>query len=290
MPVEPPRPKGPPLNALRAFESAARLGSFKLAAEELCVTAGAVAQHIKALEEWTTAPLFIRHAQGVELTELGNDILPKFITAFDHLGEAIHSLKSWAKPDQIRIAALPSIAQLWLTPRLPKIRREMADIQISVTALETAPNLTRESFDISIFYGIPQAHQISLGQDFILPLCNEEIASKINAPADLIQFPLLHDQAWQDDWQKWILRFAPDLSNKIAGPSYSLYSLAVEETLHGAGILMGRQSLLAHHIANNNLIAPLNDKLECMDQLIIEIAQPVAEQENIRKLIDLLTQ
>ena len=68
MPVSPPRPKGPPLNALRAYEAAARLGGFAAAAEELCVTPGAISQHIKTLEDWAGAPLFLRRSHGVRLT------------------------------------------------------------------------------------------------------------------------------------------------------------------------------------------------------------------------------
>ena len=119
MTVSPPRPKGPPLNALRAFEAAARRGSFSAAADELCVTPGAVAQQVKSLEAWAGARLFLRHAQGVELTALGLDVLPGFVAAFDRLGEAAQALRSQAAPDTIGIAALPSIAQLWLSPRLP---------------------------------------------------------------------------------------------------------------------------------------------------------------------------
>ena len=89
MAVSSPRPKGPPLNALRAFEAAARLGSFSAAGHELCVTPGAVAQHIKSVEAWAGGRLFVRRAQGVALTALGAGILPAFVTAFDHLGEAV---------------------------------------------------------------------------------------------------------------------------------------------------------------------------------------------------------
>ncbi|EFO33384.1 HTH-type transcriptional regulator TrpI [Roseibium sp. TrichSKD4] len=123
MAVAPPRPKGPPLNALRAFEAAARLGSFSLAALELNVSPGAVAQHVKAIELWAGASLFERHAQGVRLNQIGERVLPDFEAAFDLLADASRKLRLAAAPSEIRIAALPSVAQLWLSPRLPKIRR-----------------------------------------------------------------------------------------------------------------------------------------------------------------------
>ena len=112
MSVQPPRPKGPPLNALRAFEAAARLGSFARAANELCVTPGAVAQHISSLESWAGAPLFQRRARGVALSPLGRAVAPALGEAFDRLADASHLLRRMAAPAQIRIATLPSIAQL----------------------------------------------------------------------------------------------------------------------------------------------------------------------------------
>ena len=134
----PSRPKGPPLNALRAFESAARLGGFAAAAGELCVTSAAVTQHIKSLEHWVGAPLFERRSQGVRLTPLGNSALREFSSAFDQLGMAVQTLRARAEPQLLRIAALPSIAQLWLSPRLPAVHRELPDLKLSITAMDRA--------------------------------------------------------------------------------------------------------------------------------------------------------
>ena len=152
MSVSPPRPKGPPLNALRAFEAAARLGGFALAAEELCVTPAAVSQHIKTLEEWSGAELFERRSQGVRLTEKGEKLRDPFAKAFDELGIAVRSLREAAADVSVNIAALPSIAQLWLPQKLRAIRTTRPDVRISVTALETKPNLNREMFDLGLFF------------------------------------------------------------------------------------------------------------------------------------------
>lgn len=289
MSVSPPRPKGPPLNALRAFEAAARLRSFKLAADELCVTSGAIAQHVKSLEEWTESPLFHRHAQGVELTEIGIEILPQFITAFDHLGTAVHSLKTAAKPKQIRIAALPSIAQLWLTPRLPLIREKMPDLQISVTALEAPPNLLRESYDLSIFFGESDiSKQTSFSPDHIFPVCAPAIANQIQTLSDIYDHQLLHDLVWHQDWKIWTEEFAINHLKDIKGSTFSLYSMAVEEAVHGAGILIGRESLIRSHLQNGTLVDPLGMKLQSPETLNIAIAPPIKESAIIQQLINQL--
>ena len=92
MPVAPPKPRSLPLNALRAYEAAARLKSFVAAADELGVTAGAVAAHVKGLEAELGAPLFERQARGIELTPLADRLLPDFVAAFDVLGSATHPI------------------------------------------------------------------------------------------------------------------------------------------------------------------------------------------------------
>src|ERR1700761_1601784 len=107
MAVAPPRPRNLPLNALRAFEAAARLQSFVLAAAELGVTPGAVAAHIKALEAEIGAALFARQTKGVALTALGRRVLPEFVGAFDALATAAQRLRTEAAPQRVHIAALP---------------------------------------------------------------------------------------------------------------------------------------------------------------------------------------
>jgi LysR family glycine cleavage system transcriptional activator len=281
MSVAPPRPKGPPLNALRAFEAAARLNSFSRAASELCVTPGAVAQHVKALEEWAGAPLFDRHAQGVRPTPLGRAVAPGLGDAFDRLADAAHLLRRIAAPDEIRIAALPSVAQLWLSPRLPAIRRASPGLSISVTAMERPPNLMREPFDLSIFFGAPPtegqtegAQMLVLAEDSLFPVCAPEIAARLTAPRDLGAETLLHDASWRDDWAIWLA--AEKLSGIAAasGPAYSLYSLAVEEAIHGAGVLIGHAPLVAPALASGTLVAPFARRVAARKPLVATLREP----------------
>ena len=143
MPVSPPIPRSLPLTALRAFEAAARLGGFTAAAEELGVTPGAVTAQIKALEAELSAPLFERQANGVRLTALGQSAAPAFTKAFDALVQATGLLRTSAAPQVVHIATLPAIAQLYLSPRLPALRAAAPEIAVSITALESAPNLKR---------------------------------------------------------------------------------------------------------------------------------------------------
>ena len=179
MSVSPPRPKGPPLNALRAFEAAARLGGFGAAAEELSVTPGAISQHIKALEAWIGAPLFKRRSQGVTLTERGATAVEPFSAAFDGLASATRQLKQSAAQNVITIATSPSLAQLWLVPRLPQIRAALPGLALSIIAMERRPNLAREMLDMSLFLDAPTGRdgETVLQRDAMFPVCAPETAA-----------------------------------------------------------------------------------------------------------------
>lgn len=261
MSVEPPRPKSPPLNALRAFEAAARHGAFTSAAEELCVTPGAVAQQIKNLEDWVGAPLFDRKAQGVVLTLLGAETAHDLTLAFDQIGAASQKLRLGGRPAEVRIAALPSIAQLWLSPRLPAIREVAPNIAISVFALEVPPNMRREHFDLGIFYEPAEGAEdlIDLGPDKIFP---------VSAPGVSADAPKLFDAAWADDWSRWSGGPMP-----ATGPVFSLYSLAVAEAVAGAGVLIGHSHLVADHLARRDLIAADSRRVTLDRSLTISLAR-----------------
>ncbi len=275
MSIEPPRPKSPPLNALRAFEAAARHSAFTLAAEELCVTPGAVAQQIKNLEDWVGAPLFDRKAQGVSLTRLGAETARDLTLAFDQIGAASQKLRLGGRPAEVRIAALPSIAQLWLSPRLPVIREAAPEIAISVFALETPPNMKRDHFDLSIFYEPAEgaAADIDLGQDEIFPVA---------APGVAADAPRLFDAAWAEDWAHW--SGAPTPTD---GPVFSLYSLAVAEAAAGAGVLIGHSHLVANHLARGELVATDKRRVSLGRPLTISLVRKdAAAAEKVARMLE----
>lgn len=257
MAVAPPRPKDLPLTALRAFEAAARLGGFAAASQELGVTPGAITAHVKSLEAALGAALFERTARGVQLTALGDTVLPGFTEAFDGLGLAVQTLRNEAAPSIVHIAALPSLAQLWLSPRLPGLRAAAPDISISITAMEMPPNLKRAPYDLSLFYG--DDPRGVLARDVIFPVCSPALAAKLRSPEDLSQVSCLSDSSWVDDWTIW--SDAAGASFKPRGPVFSLYTLAVEETVNGAGVLMGHEALVASHLASGELVAPFDLKV-----------------------------
>ena len=285
--LTPPRPSAPPLNALRAFESAARLGGFKAAAAELSVTPGAVAQHIKALEHWVGAPLFERMSHGVRLTDLGADVIGDFSYAFDRLGQAVIKLREGAGPRAIRVAVLPSIAQLWLSSRLPDIRAIDPDTTISITALDHPPNLAREPYDLSIFFREPGEfeHGVEVCRDAIFPVCAPSMAASLGEPGDLAGLLFLHDVSMTDDWRQWLDYAVPEQHVNTSGPTFSLYSLALQEVENGAGIIIGHEPLVRASLRKGSLVAPFPERLVISRRLVIETPAPVRETSLIDKII-----
>jgi len=241
--VTPPRPSLPPLNALRAFESAARLGGFQQAAGELNVTAGAVAQHVKLLEAWCGTALFERQAKGVTLTPLGKSVLLDFERAFDAMSFASQRLSTLARPKNVSIAALPSVAHLLVASWLPAIRAAIEGVQVSVTAMEQPPNLAREPYDLSLFYYADPESSL-IGPDVLIPVAAPSVVKGIKTIDDFLIVPHISDQSWAKDWGHWFETVFQDRAYTGSGPSYSLFSVAVEETKNAAGILMAHRSLV----------------------------------------------
>lgn len=285
MPVSPPRPKDLPLNALRAFEAAARLGSFASAGAELGITPGAITAHVKSLEAHLGAALFTRGMRGVQLTAVGQRALPEFIAAFDALGRAVQTLRAEAAPKSVHIATLPAIAQLWLSPRLPALRTAAPEISISITAMEHPPNLKRAPYDLSLFYA--ETGDL-ICPDVIFPVCSPQVAARLAGPEDLASQTCLTDASWSKDWALWAQSALPGVEFIPRGPIFSLYALAVEEAAGGAGVLIGHQALVASHLAIGALVAPFAPRVTLPGGLRLWSARPMAPGSAVARVAGFL--
>ncbi|MCP5076373.1 MAG: LysR family transcriptional regulator [Rhodobacteraceae bacterium] len=286
------RPSGPPLNSLRAFEAAARYGNFTLAADELCVTPGAIAWQVKTLEAWVGDQLFHRHAQGVQLSRAGFAALPDLTAAFDRMGEAFQCLRNETAPEQLQIAALPCIAQLWLSPRLASVHAALPDYGISVSVLETPPNLLREPFDLTLFFETDPDHPhcYDLGRDEIFPVCTPALAARLGSPDDLHEENCLRDASWPDDWANWGRAACPDAAMPAEGPVHTLSSMALEETRAGAGVLIGHRALVEADLESGTLVAPFDRAVGLERRLIAGTAVPPEKGSKVAVLLAALTE
>tara|TARA_R110000850_G_scaffold15631_6_gene48771 strand:- start:2315 stop:3154 length:840 start_codon:yes stop_codon:yes gene_type:complete len=238
MALRPARAPDLPMTALRALEAAGRLGGFAPAAAELGVTPAAITAHIKGLEARLGLTLFSREVRGVILTEAGVRVLPKLTAAFDALEVAQTALRQEASPLSLTIGTLPSIAQLWLRPRLAALEATMPGLAVSITAMEAPPDTRRDATDLTLFIG-------SGGRDWLVPV----------AAPGWTDGPRLSDATWVGDWTTWHRALPGEaLPGRGAGPVHSLYALAVEDAQSGRGVLMGRLSLVGSALADGKLV------------------------------------
>jgi len=287
MAVNPPSPRLPPYLALRAFEAAARHQSFARAAEELCVTPAAVAAQVKVLEQWLGVSLFDRHSQGLSLKPQAQRALPALAAAIDQLGQAVQTLRSETGGQQLHVAALPALAQLWLTPRLPALQQALPQLQLSLSALEVPPNFSREAYDLALFYA-PRlskgCQRIVLAQDALLPVCSPALLRAGQAP-ELAEQTLLHDSVWNTDWARWLKASNRSDVPARAGPRFSLYSMALQAALDGQGVLMGRASLVAAALAEGRLVAPWGEPVPLPETIDLLVPTARAGQDLTQALV-----
>lgn len=282
MSLDPPRRTLPPHTALRAFEAAARHQSFAAAAQELCVTPAAVAQQIKSLEDWLGGPLFERRARGVVLTPRAQRAWPALAQALDQLGLAVQTLRTEVNTRELQLVALPAVAQLWLSPRLPALRRAYPGLQVSVTAMEQPPNFKREPYDLGLFYGQAPSPDVTpdvtrdvtpLANDRLVPVCSPALGRALRRmpPAALQGHTLLHDAVWRHDWAAWFAGMGVSGIDTDSGPRFSLFSLAVQAAQDGEGVLVARQRLVAPLLARRRLVAPWPDGVPLVDTLNLHL-------------------
>jgi LysR family glycine cleavage system transcriptional activator len=252
----------PPLNALRAFEAAARNGSFLLAARELGLTPGAVSYQIKALESRLGVGLFQRLPRGVVLSEPGRAYQLRVADAFDRLGAATDGLVGRQGSPVVRITALPAFATKWLLPRLPRFRDRHPGIELLLSADAAVVDFVTGEFDVGLRCTDgrhPALHVTPIMTEEIFPVCSPLLLAgprPLRRPEDLTAHSLIYDREWRDDWSLWLAAAGARGIEAFQGPTFTLYSMALEAAMNGLGVAIGHSRLVAEDIAAGRLVAP----------------------------------
>jgi LysR family transcriptional regulator, glycine cleavage system transcriptional activator len=275
MTLAPPPPLDlPSLNSLRAFEAAARLGSFARAAEELVTTPAGVAQHVKKVEAWAEQKLFERSARGVQLNSSGQAALVELSEGFAAIGRGAIALRSGRKqPRTLHITALPAIAQLWVVPRMAEIARLVPHADVSIHASDATPDLRTERYDVAISYERVDALATDSG-DELVPVAAPHVAARLLVPAHLAKEHLLHDSTWKHHWALWLAAAGLADQKAEAGTSYSLYAMAIDSAVRGDGVLIGRLSLVEPYLEQGTLVAPFELRIPTGDAIRIRLSDP----------------
>lgn len=235
--------KLPSLTSLRAFEAAARLSSFKQAAEELAVTATAISHRIRVLEEYLEQPLFLRKVRAVELTQNGMALFTAVHSSFETIAVAIEHIRKPSRPT-VTLSATPAFATKWLVPRLAGFYETHPDIDLHIHASNTPVDLNMGTVDLAIRYGHGQYAGVTatlLLEDNFAPVASKMLQTTTDQDAS--QWPLIHfdwhrplpvDLTW-GEWARVTGRKPSDLS---AGIRYSEESHAIQATIAGQGVAL----------------------------------------------------
>jgi LysR family glycine cleavage system transcriptional activator len=271
----------PSLNALRAFESAGRHLSFSRAAEELCVTQGAISRQIKTLEDTLGFALFRRMTRAIELTERGREYLPTVCEAFDRLEQATIRVSKKESHGMLTVNVLPTFAMRWLIPRLPKFVALHPNIEVRMVTSIQPVNFWREDIDLAIRVGAPPEAQVSreaprislqmvddwsgvrsyrLMPDILVPVCTHELRKRLPAqstPANLKKLPLLHVASRAHAWPDWFKAAGIEFHDNGQNASYGHFFLVLEEALKGTGVALVPKALAETDIALGRLVVPV---------------------------------
>lgn len=256
----------PPLNGLRAFEAAARLGSFNEAAEELNVTPAAISHQIKGLEAYLDRPLFHRVGRGVTLTDAARDLLPEITRGFAHFGRAIGGLEAGRIAGRLIVSAIPSFAELWLTPRLKRFITAYPQIELQIRASHIPPNLEQGEVHLRIAYGLgnyPGLVTRPLMQDTIFPVCAPSLLNQtpLRDFRDLAKHVLLQDSQIDRaeptmQWTRWLRDAGVVETSPLGLVEFEGSALLTEAAVHGLGVGLGRISLVRDHLRTGRLVRP----------------------------------
>jgi LysR family glycine cleavage system transcriptional activator len=260
----------PPLNALKAFEAAARHLSFTRAADELFVTQAAVSHQIKALEDFLSLKLFIRRNRTLLLTEEGQGYFLELKDIFKNLQDATERLLARGSKGAITVATPPSFASQWLVPRISQFSQLFPDIDVRLKAIDFDEGFLTDDIDVAIYYGRGRWNGIQadkLHTEFLTPLCSPSLfqgSKPLNTLSDLKHHVLLHDSS-RAIWKMWLQHFKVAGVNVNQGPVFSHSMMVNQAAALGQGIALGNSVLAKPELDAGRLIMPFEEKLESRD-------------------------
>ncbi len=253
----------PPLNALRAFESAARHLSFKKAAEELFVTPGAVSRQIGNLEFFVGRKLFARQNGKVSLTDAGHAYGREISEALGHIASATATVSRRAPRHVLKVKLPPTCATRWLVPRLARFHAMHPEIAVQVMTSHEPVDFRLEDVDVAIWYGQepPEACTYELlFPEVLVPICNPSIARQHSKakPRDLSGHVLLHSLVRPNDWQLWFEASGVKDLRIDREIMFDNSSLTYEGALTGLGIAVAQRAFVSDELECGRLCVPVD--------------------------------
>jgi len=284
----------PPLNWLRAFETAGRHLSFTRAADELGVTHAAISQHVKALEGFLGMKLFRRAHQRLILTEAGTAFMPKLTSAFDLMMAGTSEVFSYSTDGGLTVRVPASFSTQWLIPRLEKFHAAYPGIDIRITALGREADFTRDDVDLEIRHGTGEWAPMDsalLVHEQVFPVCSPlflEGIGGMGSPGDLGRITLLDVPGYAEGWDAWLSKAGGDDFSSHSIVSFDQSLMAVQAAVNGLGVALGRSALVEQELSAGRLVAPFDIRLDSSTAYYIVCPQEFLSRPRIAAFRDWL--
>ena len=258
----------PPLNALRGFEAAARLGSFNRAAEELFVTPSAISHQVKSLEEYLGVPLFRRDKRRIVLTASGEKYLGAVEHALDEIDMATRRLVASPNASAVNISVAPGFLTRWLVPRISDFQERFPDVELRLSASMGTVDFLHSDTDMAIYFGTGDWSGVDahyLKGVTLVPVCSPRLLDgerPLRNPEDLRHHTLLRVSSRPDEWKQILDKAGIDRSSMNKVMTFSSTSLALSAAIEGAGVALTESSLVERELDYGQLIVPFELELE----------------------------
>jgi DNA-binding transcriptional LysR family regulator len=260
-------PTLPPIANLQAFEAVARRRSFALAAAELNLTASAISHQVSRLEAQLDIRLFERSAHGVRLSPAGEHYLMHVGAALNAIATATDDLRHGIR-NSLYVHTAPSIASLWLMPRLHRFAQAYPEISLNLSAAHTPSDFALGQADIDIRYGIPQWGDLvvePLFEEAIVPLASPAFikAHKLKRAEQLLDLPLIQSNVSIVQWSDWFGRFTRLRAPDRFSLRFDRAQMSLDAATQGLGVALESAVNAGGHLADGRLKAPFG-----MDQAV----------------------
>lgn len=252
-----------PLNALRAFEAAARHLNFTRAGLELCVSQGAVSHQVASLERRLGVPLFRRLPRGLALTDEGLALVPVLGEAFDRIGATLDRYEGGRMREVLTVGVVGTFMTGWLMPRLAAFGHVHPEIDLRLMTNNNRVDLAGEGLDYAIRFGDGAwhgTHAVPLLAAPLSPLCIPAIAGRLSAPADLARETLLRSYR-ADEWPRWFEAVGAP-SPRLTGPMFDSSALMIAAALGGHGVALAPPAMFESDLAAERLVQPFTVGIE----------------------------
>jgi DNA-binding transcriptional LysR family regulator len=250
----------PPLDTLRAFEAAARGGSFSAAASTLNLTHGAISRQIAKLEHWLGLKVFERQARGVSLTPEGQRLYLRTNEAFALIADTSERWTEQRGSAVVRLSSIPSVCGLWLMPRLKQLENGKPSLRITLSVEHRHVDLADEGIDLAIRCGrgaIPDRVSMQLFEEQCYPIGAPELLHKIAPHGDaarLLDHTLIHDSD-ATGWRTWFTAQGLDFRPRAHDRRFEDYNLVLDAAMNGLGIALARPPLAESLVKQGKLVA-----------------------------------